>query len=556
MENRWSSEAEAVLLGGRYKIADKLGEGAAGAVYLAEDAKLKGKKWAVKEIRDPLLSQSEVDLLTRLSHPHLPGVADYFEEHGSGYLVMEYVEGETLHDRFERSGRRLPVEEILHYAIQLCDALGYLHSRKPQPVIHRDLKPSNLLIDQYGRLVLIDFGTARLYKEDGFHDTVPLGTVGFAAPEQYDLAQSDARTDLYSVGAILYYLVNRGAYPAYPTIVTFSEGDGQGEVPGRLRAIIDKLLSRDKDDRFQTADELKQELAALREEMEECRRGPGHPAVIRSREKSRLIVLLGLFPGAGATTVGLWLANRLRKRKIPHSFIEHPAIQPQLFTRMNGMNEAPGHYEFAVHRILAKRRLSDYEDWVYRGTVWYPLPPLEPAAAWNAEHQLRLLYEIHTPVALVDVSAEWDHPLVAELLEQADHTLVVARPARFRMEQAAGRMDKIREQAGRGRKVTMVANGLCPFMHDSHWLAMLAGTEVFPLPLREPRSLLEAEWRGGAAAFDRFACREEEMKAMQVLADALFPEYRRSSAKVKWGERLEKWRHRFADAFRVEGGDA
>lgn len=545
------------LLGGRYKFVQKLGEGAAGAVYLAEDVKLNGKKWAVKEIRDPLLSQAEVEMLTRLSHPHLPGVVDYFEERKSGYLVMEYIEGETLNDRFERCGRRLPMSEIVDYAIQLCDALTYLHSREPEPVIHRDLKPSNLLIDRFGRLVLIDFGTARLYKKGGFNDTVQLGTIGFAAPEQYDLAQSDARTDLYSVGAILYYLVNQGAYPAFPKIITFHEGDRQHAVPDRLRAIIAKLLSRDMADRFQTAEELKRELASLRDEMEVRRRSEtGSPLVPRIREKSKMIALISLFPGAGSTTVGLWLANRLRKMKIRNAFIEHPAIEPKLYARMNGISEAPEDYEFAVHRILAKRKWTDFEDWTYRGTIWYPLPPLKPEADWNAELLLRLLYEIHTPVALVDVSAEWDHPLTRELLERADHTVVVAKPERLKMEQAAGRLEHIRAEIQKGKTFTAVANGLCPFMYDSQWLDMLAGIDIFPVPMRDPRLLIEAEWRGGAAAFDRYACREEEMKPLQHLTDALFPEFRRYAAKAKWNERLRTWRNRLSGAFRIEGGDA
>ena len=550
------SLAAETLLGGRYKIVEKLGEGAAGAVFLAEDARLKGKRWAVKQIRNPLLSQAEADMLTRLFHPHLPSVADYIEQHGSGYLVMEYVEGESVQQRFERCGRRLPTAEILAIMIQLCDVLAYLHSQKPQPVIHRDLKPSNLLIDRHGRLVLIDFGTARMYKGGGLSDTVQLGTIGFAAPEQYDLAQSDPRTDLYAVGAMLYYLTHQGAFPSFPQIVSL---DKERELlPERLAAIIAKLLSAEKSERFQTAEELKRELEALQAELNGRGAGDGGEGgrrVLQSREKSRIVLLLSLFPGAGSTTIGLWLAARLRNMKIPHAYLEHPAIEPQLFARMNGIEEAPPSYEFAVNRILAKKKLTDFEEWRYRETTWYPLPPFGPVAGWGAEQQIRLIYELNVPVVLIDASSAWENPLVEDMIGQADHVVVVARPSRHRMEQARGRIGRAGEWFEKGKKVTAVANGFCPFLYDGHWLSMLPGVSTVRVPQADHRLMVEAEWRGGAAAFDKFACRDDRtLEPIRLLAGRLFPEFRRPVS--HWNDWKARWFGRIAAAFRVEGGEA
>jgi len=207
------------ILQNRYRIVRQVGGGGMGTVYLAEDLRLPGRRCAVKEMSPAFLSphdqawavpafQREAHLLASLNHPNLAAVTDFFPEGGNWYLVMEFVEGETLARRLERSpGHRLPLPEALPIIRQLCDVLEYLHTRQP-PVIFRDLKPSNIMLTPEGRVKLIDFGIARFFKPGQRQDTVNLGTPGYAAPEQYGgLGQSDPRTDIYSLGVLLHQMV-------------------------------------------------------------------------------------------------------------------------------------------------------------------------------------------------------------------------------------------------------------------------------------------------------------------------------------------------------------
>ncbi|HET8913714.1 MAG TPA: protein kinase [Ktedonobacteraceae bacterium] len=148
----------------------------------------------------------EVLLLARLNHPAIPMLYDYFLEDGHWYLVMDYIPGKTLASYMHKSGSLEPLEAI-NYALQLCDVLEYLHQLQP-PVIFRDLKPSNIILTPEHRLVLIDFGIARYFKEGHVNDTIELGSPGYAPPEQYQGAgQTDWRSDLYSLGVILHEML-------------------------------------------------------------------------------------------------------------------------------------------------------------------------------------------------------------------------------------------------------------------------------------------------------------------------------------------------------------
>ncbi len=149
----------------------------------------------------------EALLLARLNHPAIPALYDYFFEDGYWYLVMDYIAGPTL-STYMRNQGALPPLEALNYAIQLCDVLEYLHQQTP-PVIFRDLKPSNIILTPDYRLVLVDFGIARYFKEGQASDTIDLGSPGYAAPEQYQgESQTDARSDLYSLGIILHEMLS------------------------------------------------------------------------------------------------------------------------------------------------------------------------------------------------------------------------------------------------------------------------------------------------------------------------------------------------------------
>ena len=218
----------ASLLQGRYRLLSQVGVGGFGEVYKALDTQHDGRVVAIKQINLGGLSPQktieatdtfnrELQILSPLKHPNLPRIYDHFTDPDHWYLVMEFLEGETLERYLENRQRQrsyagvgmpglLPLEEIFDLAFQLCDVLDYLHEQHPS-IIFRDLKPANIMRSGAGHICLIDFGIARHFRPGRTKDTIPLGSPGYAAPEQYGKAQTTARSDLYSLGALLHHLV-------------------------------------------------------------------------------------------------------------------------------------------------------------------------------------------------------------------------------------------------------------------------------------------------------------------------------------------------------------
>lgn len=205
------------VLHNRYRILEKRAQGGMAAVYRAADLHLAGRFLAIKEMSDAVVTnpldrqqavaafQQEAQMLANLAHANLPKVTDYFSEDGREYLVMEFVDGQTLDEMLTACGNRpFGEEQVLSWAFQLCDVLEYLHH---QSIIFRDLKPSNVMIDRNGTMRLIDFGIARVFKVGKASDTMAFGTPGYAPPELYSGSQSDVRSDIYSLGATLHTLL-------------------------------------------------------------------------------------------------------------------------------------------------------------------------------------------------------------------------------------------------------------------------------------------------------------------------------------------------------------
>lgn len=255
------------IIDGKYKILNAIGHGGMSNVYLAINEKA-NKPWAVKEVRKSvnrdfdLLRQSlimETDLLKKLSHPNLPSIIDVIDSDENFLIVMDYIEGNTLERLLAEEGAQ-PQEKVAEWALQLCDVLDYLHTR-PVPVIYRDMKPSNIMLKSDGSVVLIDFGTAREFKEKNVADTTCLGTKGYAAPEQFGgMGQTDARTDIYCLGTTLYHLVT-GHNPAEPPYEICPITRWNERLSTGLARIIAKCTRQNPDDRYQTARELRYDLA-------------------------------------------------------------------------------------------------------------------------------------------------------------------------------------------------------------------------------------------------------------------------------------------------------
>src|SRR5713226_3720787 len=204
------------LLHKRYVIMRTIGHGGMAAVYQAKDLK-HDTTCAIKEMSlSSVLPYehaqaiqnflAEATILSRLNHPNLPAFTDFFTEDSRHFLVMEYIEGDTLEALLEHNDGSFSERRVLGWARQLCDVLEYLHSQNP-PIIFRDMKPGNVMLTRDGRIKLIDFGIARLFRHTGSQDTQLLGTPGFAPPEQYGSAQTDERSDIYSLAMTLYQLM-------------------------------------------------------------------------------------------------------------------------------------------------------------------------------------------------------------------------------------------------------------------------------------------------------------------------------------------------------------
>ncbi|MBR3771095.1 MAG: serine/threonine protein kinase, partial [Clostridium sp.] len=190
------------IVDGKYKILNVVGRGGMSVVYLAMNEKA-NKQWAIKEVRKDGVANFEVikqglivetDMLKKFNHPLLPSIVDVIDSEGKFLIVMDYIEGKPLSDSLQENGA-LPQADVIKWAIQLCDVLGYLHTQNP-PIIYRDMKPANVMLKPDGNITLIDFGTAREYKRENLEDTTCLGTRGYAAPEQFGgQGQTDPRTD-------------------------------------------------------------------------------------------------------------------------------------------------------------------------------------------------------------------------------------------------------------------------------------------------------------------------------------------------------------------------
>lgn len=249
------------LLGGKYRIIRTIGSGGMGTVYLAENIKL-GTKWAVKAVPKRECASfdllAEPKILKKLNHPALPRIVDIESDEENVYIIEDYIEGVPL-DKQLMVKKSFDEATVIEWAKQLCNILSYLHNQKPNPIIYRDLKPSNIIVSADNVVKVIDFGIAREFKKDSGSDTSYMGTRGYAAPEQYGTSQTDARTDIYSLGVTMYHLLtgkspNEPPYefrPLRQVNASFSEG---------IEFIVNKCVQNNPANRYQSTAELLNDL--------------------------------------------------------------------------------------------------------------------------------------------------------------------------------------------------------------------------------------------------------------------------------------------------------
>ncbi len=258
------------VLQNRYRVVKPLGQGGFGAVYRAWDMNL-NKPVALKENLDTSSEAQrqflhEAQILSNLSHPNLPRVTDHFLIPGMGqYLVMDYIEGENLQAMLDRTGHPLPEAQVLPWIDQVCDALIYLHTQTP-PVIHRDIKPANIKITPQGRAMLVDFGIAKIYDPAVKTTKGAQGvTPPYSPPEQYGKGTTDARSDIYALGATMYILLTGQEPPdsverVANNVKLTSPRQLESSISPSVEAVILRACETAKVNRFQNISELKRVL--------------------------------------------------------------------------------------------------------------------------------------------------------------------------------------------------------------------------------------------------------------------------------------------------------
>lgn len=248
------------VIDGKYRVLDEIGRGGMSVVYLAMDTHL-NKQWAIKEIRkkgsgkngeiivNSLLA--EANLMKRLDHPTFPRIVDIIDNGTTIYVVEDYIEGESL-DKILLVYGAQPEEKVINWAMQIADALAYLHSQKP-PIIYRDMKPANVMLKPEGNVKIIDFGIAREYKEQNLADTTVLGTKGYAPPEQYS-GQTDPRSDIFALGMTMHHLLTgvdpRNGEPYAPV------RQWNPELSEGIEIIIDRCVQPASENRYQSCADL------------------------------------------------------------------------------------------------------------------------------------------------------------------------------------------------------------------------------------------------------------------------------------------------------------
>lgn len=261
------------MLAQRYRIISLIGQGGFAQVYKARDTSQGNQLVAIKQISLRGLSAQEmidatatynreILYLSQLRHESLPRMYEHFTDADHWYIVMEYIQGESLEDRLKSvRGGHFTVQKVLAIGLSLCKVLDYLH-RQQYPIIFRDLKPANIMMTRKGRLCLIDFGIARRYwRPQQRKDTTPLGSPGYAAPEQYGKEQTTIHTDIYGLGATLQTLLTGKE----PLELLVSGGTPDHPLPKALQALISQMLERDPGKRPRSVEEVKQSLQRLRE---------------------------------------------------------------------------------------------------------------------------------------------------------------------------------------------------------------------------------------------------------------------------------------------------
>lgn len=474
------------IVGGRYRLVKQLGEGGMGRVFLADDLRLEGKRWAVKWVPkdgvDPDQAEKEAKIMTSLQHPSLPRIADYI--HGDAVegccIVMDYLEGETLQQRSAAGGgHRMHWRTVVSYAVQLCDLLMYLHNLD-SPVVFRDIKPSNVIVGADDKVRLIDFGIARTFKPGQSNDTVHVGSVGFAAPELLANRQTDHRADLYSLGSLIYYLISGGQYYNFSKLPVEQTADG---IPPELADTVRLLLETDPDKRMSGARQAREQLikAASMHRLNDFPETRHLPKSAGGPNKRTIVSVYGLFPHSGATFVSVTLAKLLSARNLNVAYCEFPWQTADSLLAMFAAMKGHGAGRREGTLVWNIRRTVDAEG----------VPPFELVSLY------KMLLEAKEEIVLYDISSSALPEAAEAMIRSSDLVIAVAspEPAGLRSDSAVANWKRVGEMAGEGR-VCWVANRMPRTVGLSEFYKLFSTGPTASIPELDYDRMMEAKWRG------------------------------------------------------------
>jgi eukaryotic-like serine/threonine-protein kinase len=288
------------VLVNRYAIQDVIGVGGMGSVYRARDlhfpnvVKLVAVKEMINQARDPLVRQTivqnferEANILVTLNHPSIPKIYDYFTHEERSYLVEEYINGKDLEEVLSESQGFFPEEQVVAWAIELCDVLHYLHNHRPEPIIFRDMKPSNVMVNQHNHIVLVDFGIAKIFKS-GQKGTM-IGTEGYSPPEQYR-GEASPQADIYALGATIHHVMTKQD-PRLEPPFTFADRPIRKTNPSvspELEAVVNVAVQYNPTERYPSTEAMKEALMVAARKTGILSRLPGVASVIPSAKSDEM----------------------------------------------------------------------------------------------------------------------------------------------------------------------------------------------------------------------------------------------------------------------------
>lgn len=496
------------LIEGRYLVRRVVGQGGMGIVFAVEDMKLAGRLLAMKVATTRSLEgaySAEAATLMKLDHPNLPQITDYYPPSSAGgleALVMEYIDGYTLMEWLQSKHGGMSARDMLRIAMPLCSALRYLHEQ-PRPIIHRDLKPSNIMIDGSGTVKLIDFGISRQFKEGKPGDTVQLGTAGYAAPERLQGGQSDTRSDIYGLGAVLYHLSGCSLQPHRQST---AEGGARrlnrlhASWPRSIGAVLERMVEPDPARRFQSMREVEQALMACRSER------PGAEAdaatildgVLPALRQQRLVTVLGLSVGAGATFLAITLAVLLARRGLSVTAAEFAPEMPEWRELLPQSFQTQSKVYWQQASVATRSGGTGGVGRPPMPVRWIPWEARPGTSAGETDSLERCLSECNNEIQLVDLSGCRHCESADYWIRRSDHVVVVADPDAYKWQPSV--MERLwrlqSESAGPKRQWHWIANKHSKFGGNRTWLSMLPDWPRAIVPLLPQEKLWSIVWSG------------------------------------------------------------